>query len=66
MVFVWKGIRKNIVSYYSSAFPINPQPRRRSVRSHSVLFVVIVNLFFFKNQSLETFFHGFRIPFPSP
>ena len=36
-VFVWKGIWKNIISYYSSAFTINPQPRRRSVRSHSVL-----------------------------
>ena len=38
-VFVWKGIWKNIISYYSSAFTINPQPRLRSVRSHSVLFV---------------------------
>ena len=28
-VFVWKSIRKNIISYYSSAFTINPQPRRR-------------------------------------
>ena len=36
-VFVWKGIWKNIISYYSSAFTINPQPRRRSVRSYSVL-----------------------------
>ena len=36
-VFVWKGIWKNIISYYSSAFTINPQRRRRSVRSHSVL-----------------------------
>ena len=36
-VFVWKGIRKNIISYYSSAFTINPQPRHRSVRPHSVL-----------------------------
>ena len=27
-VFVWKGIRKNMISYYSSAFTINPQPRR--------------------------------------
>ena len=35
-VFVWKGIWKNIISYYSSAFTINPQPRRRGVRSHSV------------------------------
>ena len=33
-VFLWKGIRKSIISYYSSAFSINPQPRRRSVRSH--------------------------------
>ena len=40
-VFVWKGIRKNIISYYSSAFPINPQPQRRSVRSHSVLFNIM-------------------------
>ena len=37
-VFVWKGIRKNIISYYSSAFTINSQPRRRSLSSHSVLF----------------------------
>ena len=29
--FVWKGIWKNIISYYSSAFTINPQPRRHSV-----------------------------------
>ena len=36
-VFVWKSIWKNIISSYSSAFTINPQPRRRSVRSHSVL-----------------------------
>ena len=36
-VFVWKGIWKNIISYCSSAFIINPQPRRRSVRSYSVL-----------------------------
>ena len=27
-VFLWKGIRKNIISYYSSAFTINRQPRR--------------------------------------
>ena len=31
-VFVW------IISYYSFAFTINPQPLCRSVRSHSVLF----------------------------
>ena len=37
-VFVWKGIRKNIISYYSSAFTINLQPRCRSMRSHRVLF----------------------------
>ena len=37
-VFVWKGIRKNIISYYSSASTINPQPRCRSMRSHRVLF----------------------------
>ena len=36
-VFVRKGIWKNIISYYSSAFTINSQPRRRGVRSHSVL-----------------------------
>ena len=36
-VFVWKGIRKNITSYYSSAFSINQHSRRRSVRSHSIL-----------------------------
>ena len=33
MVFVWKGIRKNIISYYSSTFTVNPQSRRRSLRS---------------------------------
>ena len=27
-VFVWKGIGKNIISHYSSACTINPQPRR--------------------------------------
>ena len=36
-VFVWKGIQKNTISYYSSAFIINPQPRRRSVCSQSIL-----------------------------
>ena len=36
-VLLWKGIRKNIISFYSSVFTINPDPRRRSVRSHSVL-----------------------------
>ena len=40
--FVWKGIWKNIISYYSSAFTINPQPRRQSVRSHSVLLELAV------------------------
>ena len=39
-VFLWKGIRKNIISYYSSAFSINPQPRRRSVRSHKSVFLI--------------------------
>ena len=34
-VFVWKGIRKNIISYYSSASTINSQP---SMRFHRVLF----------------------------
>ena len=32
-VFAWKGIGKNIISYYSSTFTINPQPRRRRLRS---------------------------------
>ena len=36
-VFVWKGIWKNIISYYSFAFTINPLPRHRCVRPHSVL-----------------------------
>ena len=40
-VFVWKGIWKNIISYCSSAFIINPQPRRRSVRSYSVLLLQV-------------------------
>ena len=40
--FVWKGIWKNIISYYSSAFTINPQPQRQSVRSHSVLLELAV------------------------
>ena len=34
---LWKGIRKNIISCYSSELTINPQPRSRSVLSHSVL-----------------------------
>ena len=29
-----EGYLENIICYYSSAFTINPQPRRRSVRSH--------------------------------
>ena len=36
-VFAWKGIWKNIISQYSSTFTINQPPRRRSVRSQSVL-----------------------------
>ena len=40
--FVWKGIWKNIISYYSPAFTINPQQRRLSVRSHSVLLELVV------------------------
>ena len=40
--FVWKGIWKNIISYYSPAFTINRQPRRLSVRSHSVLLELVV------------------------
>ena len=39
-IFVWKGIWKNIISYYSLAFTIYRQPRPRSVRSHSVLFSI--------------------------
>ena len=39
-VFVWKGIWKNIISYCSSTFTINPQLRGRSVRSHSVFLVL--------------------------
>ena len=36
---LWKTIRKNIISYYSSIFTIiNPQPWCQSVSSHSVLF----------------------------
>ena len=35
-VSVRKGIRKNIISHYSSAFTVNPQPRRPSVRSYTV------------------------------
>ena len=42
-VFLWKGIRKSIISYYSSAFSINPQPRRRSVRSHKSVFLIHVS-----------------------
>ena len=36
-VFVWKGIWKNIISYYSFAFTINPLPRHHGVRPHSLL-----------------------------
>ena len=39
-VFVWKGILKKIISYSSYAFTDNPQPRRRGVRSQSVLFML--------------------------
>ena len=35
-VFVWKGIWKNIISYYSFAFTINPLLRHRSLRPHCV------------------------------
>ena len=39
-VFVWKGIRK--ISFLTIPLPsqLIPQPRRRSVRSHSVLLVI--------------------------
>ena len=37
-VFVWKGIRKKYHFLLFSALTINPQPRRQSARSHSVLF----------------------------
>ena len=40
--FLWKGIWKNVIPYYSSAFTINPQPRRQSVRSHSVFLELVV------------------------
>ena len=33
---VWKGIRKNIISHYSSTFTINPQPRPRSRSLRSI------------------------------
>ena len=37
---MWKPtIRKNIISCYSSGFTVKPQPRHRSVRSYSVLFI---------------------------
>ena len=39
-----KGYLKNIISYYSSALIINSQPRRRGVRSHSVLFIFLLAL----------------------
>ena len=32
-----EGYPESIISYYSSEFTINPQPRRRSVSTHSVL-----------------------------
>ena len=41
--FLWKGIQKNIISYYSSALSINPQLRRRSVRSHKSVFLIHVS-----------------------
>ena len=62
MVFVWPGIRKNIISYYSSAFTIKPQPRRGSVRSFPERLVLLSLLIYFFGTS----FHGFRIPFPFP
>ena len=37
-----EGYMENIISYYSSAFTINPQPQRQSVRSHSVLLELAV------------------------
>ena len=58
-VFVWKGIRKNIISYYSSTFTINPQPRCRSVHSHSVLFSEEQDIVCFKRilEYIFLFFH---------
>ena len=35
---------KNIISYYSSTFTINPQPRRRSLRSVASGFFVSLRL----------------------
>ena len=32
-VFVWKSIRKNIITFYASIFTIYSQPRHRSLRS---------------------------------
>ena len=40
MVFEWKGIQENIISYYSSEFTINPKPQSRSVHSCSVFWPV--------------------------
>ena len=37
-----EGYMKNVIPYYSSAFTINSQPRRQSVRSHSVLLELVV------------------------
>ena len=67
MVFVWKGIRKNFIFYYSSAFTINPQPRRRSVRSFPLRLVLLsLLIYYFWNllsripYSVSVF--GFKIP----
>ena len=42
-VFLWKGIQKNIIPYYFSAFSINPQPRCISLRSHRSVFLIHVS-----------------------
>ena len=38
-----EGYPENITSYYSSAFSINSQPRRRSVRFHKSVFLIHVS-----------------------
>ena len=77
-VFVWKGIRKNIISYYSSAFTINPQAQRRGVPSHSdptlcLLYSIPLNrskpdcsiwLTTWLGGCHKLVYSGFPIPFP--
>ena len=47
--FVWKGFRKNVISYYSSTFTINPQPRRLRLRSTASCFVTFWLLGYFSS-----------------